>query len=131
MEKIINSISTIELDTHSKNITIKFEGLGTLFDYNDSFKILHDVCGIHNFISWQIIKKDFKDIDSEKFLMLVFKWCNVNQQHNGKIYRVSLITNPDAAQLMNQQMNYAWWRKHYKIPEVDLTIFSSTEHQQI
>jgi hypothetical protein len=63
--------------------------------------------------------------------MLVFKWCHVNQQHNTKKYKVSLCTRMEAANLMNEQINNVWWRKYYKIPEIDLTILAMNKQNHV
>ncbi len=122
MHEITNAIATIRYKSASDMIVVNFNKGGDEIHYHETLALAEQTAIKHDTNNCLLIKKDFSDVNTDHFLLLIKDWYHQSSYISSKC-EIAILTKKQAFEKLMKK--YAWLKKANK--ELALRIFQYTK----
>lgn len=102
--RIIEGLATVQYNNQSDAVDINFFGEGDAIAYRVAIQVALDVAAAYQVSKWVIIKRNFSDVNTCKFLSYISDWMTPSP--GASVYKVQIITKIQAFRKMNSLLKY-------------------------
>jgi hypothetical protein len=103
--RFIENLATIRINNASDAVEVNFFGSGDILEYRVAIQVGLDIAATYGVRKMVLIKMNFTDFDSLKFLSYIKEWLKPSFK-NGEIEEISINTKIQAARKMGMLLKY-------------------------
>lgn len=103
--RLIEGLATVRYDSDQDVVEVNFFGKGDIIDYQVAIQVALDVAAAYQTNRWKLIKRDFTDINTGRFLSYVSQWMRPPPK-SPAIHEISIMTKIQAYRKMKGLLKY-------------------------
>src|SRR5690606_5138364 len=103
--RMIEGLAAVRYDNDRAAVEVNFFGSGDMIDYQVAIQVALDVAAANNTNKWILIKRDFTDVNTGRFLSYVSQWMKPSPR-NPSLHEVSIVVKVQAYRKMKEFLKY-------------------------